>query len=153
MRVKPLTMSELGANGDAVLSAFFSEFIFKVLRTKYHDSLAILVLVAATLLWVKLSDLLTMLFAWLQTEKDDERWLFVWYTFLNGVHLILVFLWGQYFLVLLETDIALHNTSVSLVITFVLVVRLVLLSGSVLSNSSPRQSGITEQAAHLASRA
>jgi ABC-type transport system involved in multi-copper enzyme maturation permease subunit len=128
--MKSINLMNMGISANAVLTGFFSSMIFRLLRKDYEDQLAMLLVFAATVLWIPLGPMITLLFGWLDSANDDPQWLTVLSKMLEGVNMLLIFLWGQYIIVLLETDIVVHNVSPTLAIVFLVVVQLALISVS-----------------------
>lgn len=131
----------MGANAATGLTIFFSQFIFGLLRESYRDELAMLAVFAATVLWSSMYPVVTVVFGWLNESEDDPRWLEVWAKMLEGINWLLVFLWSQFIVVLLTTDMAIHNTSPALAITFLIVVQLAMVSRSVGASPLPSSRG------------
>lgn len=117
-----VTLGKLAEQGASVVTGFFSTFIFDLLRARYRDELGFLVVMASAVLWVKAQRVTTMFLMFLHAERDDPRWLKVWRRIISLVGLLLVFLFGQYVIVLVVKDIEENQTSHALSIFFLLVI-------------------------------
>ena len=105
----------------SVVTGFCSMFVFDLLRTRYRDELGFIVVTALAFLWSQIQYLLTWMLIFLSDERDDPKWLKVWARLVSLVGLLLVFLFGQYIIVLLLEDITTNHTSQFLGVFFLLI--------------------------------
>lgn len=105
----------------SVVTGFCSVFVFDLLRTRYRDELGFIVVTALAFLWSQIQYLLTWMLIFLNDERDDPKWLKVWARLVSLVGLLLVFLFGQYIIVLLLEDINTNHTSQFLGVFFLLI--------------------------------
>lgn len=105
------TFTKLAEQGGAVITGFFSEFVFELLRKRYRDELAFLIIMAAIVFWIHFQKIIMLMFGFFIENKDDNRWISVWERLINLVALTLVFIWGQYVIVLVKTEVLLNEIS------------------------------------------
>ena len=122
MSPKQYTLATLAAQGGAVLTGFFSEFVFKLLRERYRDELAFPVVLAALVFWIHFQNVATLMLSFLVEEKDDPRWLSVLRKLLDLIQLTLIFIIPQYVIVLIEDEIWSTGLSHAEAIMFLLMI-------------------------------
>lgn len=116
-----LSYDSLAESGAAVITGFFSRFIFDILQQTYRDELGFLVVVAAIVFWVQFQQVVTFMLGFLIQYKDDTAWIRTWYKMMRLVALTLVFIWGQYVIALIESQVMAGTMTNGEAVMFVLV--------------------------------
>lgn len=122
------TLSQMAEKGSSVVTVYFSNLVFTFLKARYRDDLALIVITFLCILWIQTQRILTLLLLWLREKEDDPRWLEVWRRFFNFTTLVLMVLWGQYIIILIQEDVMMYHISYLITIFFVGIILVALFS-------------------------